>query len=375
MIFFAFSGILATFLAYVAKNDKGRTSLFMCFFVMWFVASFQDCIGTDIIAYKEAFEKIMRGGMDFSFFRSDRDAIEIGWYLLNKGLGSLFGTFYAVMPVVYAVILYSVYKLLLYIPKQWMWVAVFFYYFGLKLFLFDMSGLRQGIAVAFWLLLVFSLKEKKYKASLVYALLGISFHNSFIFSIAFIPLIYIPYERIDFNRIGVKVAVFLAIIISFIVGYIYFPQLVDTQTTALVSAMSEYDESNVYTRYVMEMEGQQVRLSTMMFTFLLLIFVATAFVSSSKERKLPYENMFFVLYIISFLLESFLGGFGTLPRMFRYIGFFAIPAIGITAYRLKGVFRYSFIAYMALSTLYTFWASVHTEQFEAYLNYHTIFFQ
>ena len=153
-----------------------------------------------------------------------------------------------------------------------------------------MSGLRQGLAVAFWLLLVFSLKEKKYKASLVYALLGVSFHNSFIYSIAFIPLIYIPYERIDFNRIGVKVAVFLAIIISFIVGYIYLPQLVDTQTTALVSAISEYDESDVYTRYVREMEGQQVRLSTMMFNFLLLIFVATAFVSSSKERKLPYEK-------------------------------------------------------------------------------------
>ena len=375
MLFFAFSGILATFFAYMARNDKGKTSLFLCFFVIWFIASFQDCIGTDIIGYKEWYEEIMNGRMGFSFFRSDRDMVEIGWYLLNRSLGFLFGTFYAVLPVVYIIILYSVYKLLLYIPKQWQWVAVFFYYFGLKLFLFDMSGLRQGLAVSFWILLVLSLKDKNYKASIIFTLLGVSFHNSFLYSIVFIPLIYIPYERINFGRVGVKVAFFVSIIIVFAAGYFIIPQVVDTQKTALVSAMSEYDESDVYTRYVMEMEGQQVRMSTLLFNFLLLIFVAVAFVSSSKEKKLQYENMFFVLYIVSFMLESFLGGFGTLPRMFRYPGFFAIPAIGITAYRLKGVFRYAFIFYMIFSTLYTFWASVHTVQFEAYLTYHTIFFQ
>lgn len=318
---------------------------------------------------------IMNGRVGYSFFRSDRDVVEIGWYFLNKGVGCFFGSFNAVMPIVYAIILYSVYKLFLYIPRQWQWVAVFFYYFGVKLFLFDMSGLRQGLAVAFWILLVLALKEKKIKASIIYALLGVSFHNSFIYSFAFIPLIYIPYERIDFGKLGVKVAIFIGIFVVFVVGYFIIPQLVDTQTTALVSAMSEYDESDVYTRYVREMESQQVRLSTLFFNSLLLIFVAIAVVSPAKDEKLQHENMFFMLYIFSFMLETFLGGFGTLPRMFRYPGFFAIPAIGITAYRLKGVLRYAFIFYMAFSTLYSFWATVHTEQFEAYLTYHTIFFQ
>ena len=183
MFIFLFAGLLAVFLAYQSQYKQWEFCLVWAFVIMWFIAAFQDCIGWDFKNYKDAFDGIMQGKIEPAFIRVDRDQIEIGYYLLCKGPGGLFGTFYTVTPIVYAIVLYPIYKLLKLAPSRWRWLAVFYFYFGVKWFLLDMSGQRQAVAIAFWILLVFALQEKRYIRAAIFVVLGIAFHNSFIYSL------------------------------------------------------------------------------------------------------------------------------------------------------------------------------------------------
>lgn len=369
MIEFMFAGILATFLAYISQFEQKGRSLFLALFVIWFIASFQDAVGIDFASYEKGFFQILDGRRSGSFFRTDRSQIEIGWFVLCKGIGTFVNTFYAVTPIVYAFILYALYRLLLLVPKQWRWLFIFYYYFGIKYFLFDMSGIRQGIAIACWILLALALKDKKYKTAIIFVLLGISFHNSFIYSLLLIPLTFIPYERITFNKH--KLLWTFLVLGSFAAIYVYLSLIYEN--IMVFSLLFEGQENEeVYLSYITEMEEHRISWISLLLNVILLLFVTVAF--TNQMPSTPYSNMFYVLYIFTFIVDSALGGFGSLPRIFLYTGFFALPAIAITGFHLKGFWRMAFLVYIIFITLFSFYAKIHTEQYLGYLNYHTIFF-
>lgn len=375
MLIFLFAGILATLFAYLSsyysnskQSERNINWLFLSFFVMWFVASFQDCIGMDFANYKQLFNTIKQQDIASALFRTDRDQIEIGWYLLNKVLG-VFDTFYAVTPVTYFVILYPIYKLFAYIPKKWHWITVFFFFFGIKFFLFEMSGLRQGLAVSFWILMAFAIKEKKWVKAIVFIILGSSFHNSYIYSIAFIPLLLIPYEKINFGKKAFLWVVIFAGLFTF--GLLYVSRLIGT-VHSLAFIFEDAENEAVYSAYIEEVEVYSRSVTNFISGLIFVLFIAYAFTSRREPRK--YSNMFFTLFLFTYILEASMGGFGSLPRMLRYTGIFALPAIGNTADNLKGGWRISYVFYLLLITLYSFFTAVRTDQFDSYLNYHTIFF-
>lgn len=369
MIQFVFAGLLASFLAYLSQFDKKNYALILAMLVIWYIAAFQDCIGVDFISYKQEFEKIVNGRTSGSFFRTDRDDIEIGWFLLCKGIGSVFGTFYAVTCVSYAVMLYPVYKILMYVTPKFRWISVFFYYFSIKQFLFVMSGQRQGMAIAFFVLMILAIKNQKYIKAVIFALLGISLHNSFLYILAFVPLVFIPYDRIDFYKY--KYFIITACIVLFFVGFFYVSQFIES-IQAMTALLEDAENGDVYIGYLNEMETNQRSLTNFISGLLLLLFYVIGLCCG--KRYTPYCYLFYVLFILSYILSASVGDFGSFPRMFSYIGFFAIPSIANTTHRLNGILRYMFVAYLIFIVMYSFVSAVHTAQYESYLSYHTIFF-
>ena len=369
MILFVSAGLLATLLAYLSQFDKKNHMLFMAFFIIWFIAAFQDAIGVDFASYKDGFGRILNGSVKGSFFRVEREQTEMGWYLLCKGIGTLIPSFYAVTPIVYAFILYSLYRLIVLVPAKWRWLFIFYYYFGVKFFLFDMSGMRQGVAIACWILMALSMKENKYKTALLYVVLGISFHNSFIYSLGLAPLILIPYERNKFyQRKGLWVSIILG---AFILVYVYLAQITE-RIAGLTFLFEDMQNEEVYIRYITEIESHGFSWLGLASNSIMLLFVTIAFITPKSSS--PYSSMFYVLFIVFFILNSALGGFGSLPRMLLYVGFFALPAVANTGFHLKGAWRMGYLIFIVFMTFYSFFASLQTEQFIGYMNYHTIFF-
>lgn len=372
MFQFVAAGLLASLFAYLSYSQKKEWYLIFSFVILWYIAAFQDCIASDFIAYKDIFENISK--VKGIFLRNSglppKDGVEIGWYLLNRIIAFFTSNFYFVTPIVYGIIFYVFYQLIQYAPSKWRWVAIFYLYFTPGWMTSIMSAQRQSLAVAFWILLVIALLNKKYIKAAIFTILGISFHNSMLYSLPFLLLLLIPLDRINFNKH--KVLWFSVFILCFFISYLYVQELVEGVSMLFGAFNSE--TANAYAHYIQELEQTDLtrKWTTIIFRLILYVFIIWSFMFSEKQST--YENLFYILFIISFDLIGSMGGYGSFARIFRYIMFFSLPAISNTAFRLKKPARYVFIGYMIFSSLYSFNAAVHTEQFANYLNYHTIFF-
>ena len=368
MAIFVFAGLFATLLVYISQFDKKDRLLLFALFVIWYIASFQDSISLDFASYKLGFRQILNGSITGSFFRTDRDQVEIGWYLLCKGIDYIFPSFYAVTPIVYGFILYSLYRIIVLVPKEWRWLLIFYYYFGVKYFIFDMTGIRQGLSISCWILMALAIKEKRYKTAIIYTTLGISFHNSFLYSLALLPLILVPYEKISFNK---NKALWIGVVLGFFtIIFVYLSSFFES-VMMLSFLFEDAENESVYMSYVTEIEEHGFSWLSLISNMLMLLFVSKAL--TNQHSSVQYCSMFYALFIITFVLDSALGGFGSLPRMFLFTAFFALPAIPNTAFHLKGLWRHAFIVYIVFAVFYSFYTKIHTEQYINFLDYHTIF--
>ena len=373
MFQFIFAGFLATLLAYLSYKNKKDSYLVFALVIMWYIAAFQDCIASDFNAYKEWFDKIRQGRMGFSLIRTDRDNVEVGWYILNKTIGYFSSSFYAVSAIVYLFVFSVFYRLLKQCPSKWRWMAVFYLYFTHGWFTSIMSAERQTLAIAFWILLFFSLREKKYIKSMILAVLGYSFHNSFLYSIPFLLLMLIPFDRINFVKFRwgwllTLIAIFLAVILSI--------QSIQVELSLLFADLNEdvTNSTDIYNRYVEEITNADLaqKTTTIISRLISFIFVVLALLSNNK-RNTEY-NLFFVYLLLSLILMGAFGSFGSFARIFRYPLFLSLPAISYTAQNLNKEMRLLFILYTVFITMYSLISAFHTEQFVNYLDYHTIFF-
>lgn len=370
MFQFIFAGLLATLLAYLSQYDKKNILLFLSLLVIWYIAAFQDNIGVDFESYLEGFNNYLQGNVKASFIRTDRGHTEIGWFLLCKGIGTIFPSFYAVTPIVYGFILYSVYRILKYVSPQWRWLAIFYYYFGVKLFLFNMSGMRQSVAIAFWVLLAFSIKDKKIVSAVLYSILGISFHTSFLFSLPFVLFLFIPEDKINISRHPIIWA--FGILAVFSLGFLYIQNLFVGVGNVFSFLLNETEAVDIYSYYVQqEMELRSFKLRSFVVQLILLSFLILAFVSKRDDTK--YSGTYILLYIISFILFAIFGDFGSFPRIFMYIGIFGVGAIAVAAQKLKGPVQVLMAVYVIIYSMYYFFSALQTTQYQAFLNYHTIF--
>jgi len=370
MILFLSAGLLAVLLAYFSQFKGQRGLLVLSLIIIVIIMGLQDAIGNDFSGYEDAFKEINTGRLTPGFFSSEKGdqylTIEFGWFYLNRFCAFIINDFHLVSVLVALLLCIAIYKVLIYVPSNYHWLAILLFYFSISHMILMMSALRQAFAVAcFAMIVVYSFK-KKIVMALLFVILGSSFHNSFIVSILFMLILFIPYNW--FQRY--KKIICLVLLISFAFISMYQGKLQENLIEQALPAMSE--DADRYSYYVENIAETSVSTLASIFTFF--VFSLTLF---GLYRSCNKSEMVILLYaVLSYVALAFVGNnSGSFPRMFYYMTFFNIFASCITANHLRNpIIKAGFIVALFLTTGYSFITALTNIQYIRYLDYHTIFF-
>lgn len=173
-------------------NDKKRSNciLLFSFILIYLVCVLRDpTVGRDIPGYREAYEWTRKTSFnDFEYIYFEK-----GYLLLMKiciKLGLSFQGFFA---VAYTIILYPIYLFIKRYSTDKLFSAII--YICYISFEFNLTGLRQAIAISIVLLSFIALLEAQKFSKVLYVLLVLiaaSFHKSAYIALVFLPVVAIP---------------------------------------------------------------------------------------------------------------------------------------------------------------------------------------
>lgn len=367
MLLFLTLGLLAVSLAHLSFLKKNDLFLYLAFLVILVVMAFQDSVSVDFPSYIEDFDKIADGKMRAVLFRSQADrevAIEPGWFAVNYLVGLLIPSFHAVAFIVLGFYCFSLVKLIsMVVPDTYRWLAVAYFY--LNPMIFNMSGIRQTVAIGFFILAVCSLLNNDGKGiawAAVWVLLGALFHSSVLFAIPFLALLLVNKGE-GYSVIIIELVFLLLFLLAAFSGAKY---------QDLFYSMSNLffaERADVYSSYVSDMNAMSYSIKSLVrlafpFAFALLALPLA-------DRK---EFSILVFFIVGQIIFALFGFEGTIQRISLYCTIFALPAFMIIANHLKERWlRYSFCAGTLLLNVYLFMVMMENEQYAGYLNYNLFF--
>lgn len=363
MFLFLFSALFAALFAYISYRNNDKGWLFASFGIIVFIMAFQDDISVDFSSYEEAYKQINNGSLRPSSLFSQRDyenEVEYGWWLLNKLFGFA-GSYYLISFMVCCFICSALYKICTRVPSKFHWLAVLFFYFSPMIFY--MSGIRQGIAVAMFVYMCLCLLKNKYLLSIIWYLLGCTFHTSMMYSPIFLPLIFI--WKIDNKRILNIICLCLSLF--FVAAFISAQQI---QSSAFGYVLNVMESKDTYVRYFNELDVATYSLNNILNKSFIFLFSIIAFYHSKG-----FSRITLFCFLISQIGNTLVGYFGNLSRIFLYVDIFAIASIAYIPIALKSkILRITFIGGLLFLVLWQFIGKINSEQFMNFCNYKTIFF-
>ena len=191
-------------------NDKKRSNciLLFSFILIYLVCVLRDpSVGRDIPGYREAYEWTRKTSFnDFEYIYFEK-----GYILLMKiciKLGLSFQGFFA---VVYFIILYPIYLFIKKFSKDKLFSALI--YVCYISFEFNLTGIRQALAISIVLLAFIALLEARKFPKILYiilVLIAASFHKSAYIALVFLPLLAI--RSISWYTAGMIVGTVISII-------------------------------------------------------------------------------------------------------------------------------------------------------------------
>lgn len=366
MFQFVFCGILAAFFAYISKYKGQKHFLVLSMVIIAYIMGLQDNVSVDFSAYARNFNEIMNGTKGFAFLgldeRHSSGNIEVGWYTLNKILGSIINSYHFVALVSSIFICCVIYKMLKYVDWEWYWLSIIYFYFiNMQ---FCMSGIRQAMAMMCFMLTTLFFIEKKWKNLTLTIILGLSFHNSFLAVLCLLPLLIIPDNFIEKHIKKI-------IVICFIAYIIILSQSNSIRLLLINEFMSNLEEhASDYDGYLISILEAKSSLANTLFRFINFIFIVIGFYySKAKERKL------LLFYLISTYTIAIVGENSALARINNYLSIFAILAIAIIPSSIKNkLMRNAFLALTIVYIVKTIVDRTSIYLYEGYNNFSTILF-
>lgn len=365
MLQFVFCGFLTTFFAYLSQFKGKRHFLILSLAIIAYVMGLQDGAAIDFPGYVKNFEDIMTGQKDFGFLNLEErhtGVIEVGWYTLNWILGNIIYSYHFVSFVVSIFICCTIYKVFQYVDKKWYWLSILFFYFiNMQ---FCMSGVRQAVSMMCFMLVVISILESKWKQMLIFATLGLTFHNSFIVILCITPIIFIPDQLIEKH---IKKIVFLTVILYGII----ILQSDKIRLLLIGNFLSVMEESaSDYDHYFESIMLAKASFLNTIFRLLNFAFIVTAFYySKAKERKIM------LLFLLSTFAIAIVGENSDVARINNYFTIFALPAMCIIPSVIKNHFLRTI--FILLTIVYITKVAIDNTNSFLYQNYndfHTILF-
>ena len=365
MLLFLSLGLLAVSLAHLSFLKKNDMYLFFSFLVILVVMAFQDSVSADFKGYIETFEGIFDGKIRPALFRSQRDRLdstEAGWYLLNYLIGSVIPSFHAVAFVALGFYCFTLSKIIhLVVPGTFRWLAIAYFY--VNPMLFNMSGIRQTVAIGFFILAICELlDDRRWYMVVLWMLCGTLFHNSMLFSLPFLALVifrkgkgYVPY---------VYMAVFAMLFMLAVFSGAKYQELLFEASYLFFS-----DNVDVYAHYLSDMDAMAYSLKSIIRLFY--PFAFSLVVLPMANRK---EFTFLVLFIIGQILYALFGFEGNMQRITLYCTAFALPSFMIIANHLKD-YRLRFIFWSGTLALNAYFLMVMLKnaQYAKFMSFNLFF--
>lgn len=366
MIYFIICGLLVLLFAYLSYKQKNRMFMLFAYAILVYVIGLQDSIGEDYERYIEMFNRIQNGlckGVLWNFEGRDGTFIELGWYWFNLFLGTIVNDFHIVSFTLACMFCYALDKVLRFVPEKWHWFALFFFYFTIGQMTFCMSGLRQTMAITFFMLFTVEwLNRHRYKA-IFYILMGLTFHNSLLFALPLSLIMLIPADHI----IRYKKTYTIILIALFAVGALFSSQLQAFFYEKTVDWIA--DDVGMSTYYLEEMmEGNKSTLLKLALDSLFFVPAIWAF------YNIKDKSMYIVLYYIIYLILTLLfGTTGSLPRLISYISFLGIPSMCLilSSVKSKEIRAFIIIAIIGI-TMIRFNSALVNPIYMRYIDFHTI---
>lgn len=187
MYFVTFIVTFAILLAYADDRKIIKGGFFFSFCLLTISMSLRYGYGNDFFSYMRIFNEISA----YSSLRiaCAQSGMEFGWVLMTRLLSPLG---FQSQIFVTSVILYSIFYSLIYkyVPRPYRWLGLMIFLLNDSMFLLNLSMLRQGLSSAlFFLSISFALEDKRIK-SILFCLLGCSFHISALIGFPFLLLVF-----------------------------------------------------------------------------------------------------------------------------------------------------------------------------------------
>lgn len=365
-------GLFAITCAYLSQHKGWEGCLYISMFTLLFVMAFQNDIGQDIPAYHKMFityngpsSPLYRG--TFLFFNRVNRAtdIEIGWLVLNKLVWQLGWNFYGLLFIVQFTTVCAIYTLLKLVDAKWRWLAILFFYFDPGFMLFFMSGIRQGMSISLFTLGFCSLIYKRNSIGIALVFTSLLFHNSAIFGLPFLLLLYIP-DFLLYKKMNKRM--YLMLLLFFLITFIFRSDIQSFILYIISSIIS--NSGNSYSYYLSEFGNSGFSLMNMFVRLLLFSFVV--FAASQTIGKYRLYILIFITYLI---LVNVLQNSGSIERVLKYIALFMIPSLCIVPDTLTtSCIRKGAVSFIVIYAIYYFVNVLSSSQYVYYYNYRTIFF-
>ena len=351
MIVTLFVNTIMLILAWLQGIKRLKNGLLFAFIILFIFLSLRYDFGNDYHGYMLGFKEI-NNVVTLNYFESEFH-YEAAWVLLCRFFGPIgFFGMMGVLALFNCTIYYRFIKK--YVSEKHYWLAVFVYVFNPGIMLTHSSAMRQSIAIAFFVLAIDCIIERKLILYLL--LIGIAslFHTS---SIILLPFYLLTYQtsKLTLNRQIIIMGVFTSLFL--------FSNSLGAFLNFIIS--TNFDQYEIYDEPLLL--GSGLGLMALVYFFCLrLHFSQYQDVKNSILFKLS------IGYFLFIPLGLILALMGRVSMYFDIANIAVFPLI--YASFKKPAFKYFTLSLFIFITLYTFFGFFESEVFKtAFSVYKTIF--
>jgi hypothetical protein len=320
---------LSIFFAYIAKYSKFDWCLKFSFLILFVFLILRFDFGNDYLNYLFAFQDINKYGFSSRVFIE----LEPGYIFLNK-LSPNFFILVFVISLFYLTTFY--YFIKNNISPNYYWFAIFIFTFYPTIFLVNLSGLRQTIAMVFFILGIMLFNKGHRWVLIIFILIGSLFHYS--------CLLLLPLFAINKNILNSKYIKTILIIFTCLC-FLLSPFIVDITNNIIIL------NNELNTRYDVYLNTNIRSFSITNFLTRIAIIVFLIFTYKSINENLKLYTFLAIIYM-SFSLIGFYSN--SLDRFFSYLAPFLIIALPTCIQSVKSKLRIIIIFFfIALYINYT----------------------
>lgn len=333
----------------ISTSNFDRTKLIVSFLLIFLYASLR-ANGFDYEAYEDTFYEIK------NYYKSSNfeSRMEEGYVLLNYIMPS-YRFLLVFLSAFTCVTYYWLFKR--FIPSKYYWLGFVLLAISVdKMLLFQISGLRNAIAINIMTLSVPLIIERKIKPYILLTVLAYFFHNSVLF---FMPLAYFVATPNKFSKRDM-----------FLWGSFFLFFITVSSTSLLDSASSfinvYFDRYSTYTEMAEENAYER---SKLMYVFVLIV-MSLSFVLL-RETSLSNRDIVIIKLSMLFFFSLVLGTLNF--RMSQYFAPFLILSCFIFINRSKiSKIKYSYLIVTFLFLLYSYFVVFMGNKENALYEYKTI---